>query len=81
MKLAIQTGSFQLGSKGWATVRPVSSPIFSAVSISAALAPPLRHSAMKAATLGSAAASCSARGWSGAMPTKLAPNRVSGRVV
>ena len=73
MKFAIQTGSFQSGSKGWLTKSPVSWPIFSAVSISASLAPPLRHSAMKAATLGSAAASCSASGWSGAMPTKLAP--------
>ena len=37
--------------------------------------------AMKAAAFGSAAAMRSARGWPGAMATKLAPNRVSGRVV
>ncbi len=73
MKLAIQTGSSQLGSNGWMTLSPVSKPIFSAVSISAWEAPPFLHSAMKAAAFGSFAAICSASGWSGAMPTKLAP--------
>ena len=81
MKLAIQTGSSQRGSKGWVTFRPVSKPIFSAVSISAWLAPPVLHSATKAAARGSLSATCSAKGWSAAMPTKLAPYSVSGRVV
>ena len=80
MKLAIQTGT-SAPVKGWITFRPVSQPIFSACSISAWEAPPLRHSATKAATRGSASASCFEMGWSGARPRKLAPNRVSGRVV
>ena len=80
MKLAIQTPTSR-PSKGWITFQPVSKPIFSACSMSAWLAPPLRHSATKAAAAGSASAICTDRGWSGARPMKLAPNRVSGRVV
>jgi hypothetical protein len=49
--------------------------------MSASEVPPARQRATKAATSGLAAAICSASGWSGATPTKLAPNRVSGRVV
>ncbi len=81
MKLAIPTGTVGWWSKGWTTFRPVSKPSFSADSISASEVPPLRHSAMKAATFASPAASSSASGWSGATATKLAPYRVSGRVV
>ena len=43
------------------------SPASPAVSISASLVPPCRHSAMKAAAPGSSAASSAASGWSGAM--------------
>ena len=56
-------------------------PRFSAVSISAAVVPPLRHSSINACKSGALAASFCATGWSAAMATKLAPNIVSGRVV
>ena len=80
MKLAIHTSTSR-PSNGWMTFSPVFQPIFSACSISAWLDPPFLHSATKAATAGSASANCLATGWSGATPMKLAPNRVSGRVV
>ena len=80
MKFAIQTGSIQSGSNGCTTLIPVSKPIFGAVSISSSEVPDFAHSARNAATFGSPA-SARASGWSGAMPAKLAPISVSGRVV
>ena len=59
----------------------MSYPRFSAVSSAASEVPERRHSAMKAASAGLASAHSSANGWSGETAQKLAPNRVSGRVV
>ena len=80
-KLAIQTGKLTPGRNGWPTLRPVSKPRFSAVSMASSLVPRLRHSATKSRAAWLPAAAIAASGCSGATATKAMPNSVSGRVV
>ncbi len=67
--------------KGCSTSRPVSKPIFSAVSSSASLVPTRLHSATNSASFGFYFASSSVSGWFGDSARNDMPKIVSGRVV